>query len=71
MSEPAAGPLLPVANYTYALILRRNQELHQPREGETLVAWKQFRFNWLLLAVVLAVFDLCLLLTDFHLRAAI
>jgi hypothetical protein len=68
MSEPAAGRLLSLATSARALLSRRSQELRQSGEGEALVAWKQFRFNWLLIAVALVVFDLCLLLTDFRIQ---
>jgi hypothetical protein len=37
---------------------------------EAAVAWRIFRFNWFLIAVAVAVFDLCLLLTDFRIRPA-
>jgi PAP2 superfamily protein len=68
MSEPAAGRLLPIATYVRVLISKARQALHQADEAEALLVWKQFRFNWLLLAVVLAIFDLCLLVTDFRIH---
>jgi hypothetical protein len=68
MSKPAAGHLWPIATYARALISQGRQQLHRSHEGEALVAWKQFRFNWLLLAVAIAIFDLCLLLTNFRIR---
>jgi hypothetical protein len=68
MSKPATGRLLPIASYIRALVSQARQKPHQSQEAATLVAWKQFRFNWLLLAVMLAIFDLCLMLTDFRIN---
>ncbi|MGC2087309.1 MAG: phosphatase PAP2 family protein [Bradyrhizobium sp.] len=67
MLGPAAGRPLSIATYIRALI-SQNQEFHQPLERDAVAAWKQFRFNWLLIAMALAIFDLCLLLTDFQIR---
>lgn len=36
--------------------------------GDGQAAWRLFRINWLLIAAVLAVFALCLLVTNFHVR---
>jgi hypothetical protein len=68
MSKPAAGRLLPIVTYARALISQGRRQPHQRHEAEASVAWKQFRFNWLLIAILLAIFDLCLLLTDFRIR---
>lgn len=67
MSEPTAGRLLSIATSARALLSQSGEE-HQSRQGEALIAWKQFRFNWLLLGVALAIFDICLLLTDFRIQ---
>jgi PAP2 superfamily len=67
MLEPATGRLLSTVPLARAAISRRRQADH-PHQGEALAIWQQFRFNWLLLAILIAIFDLCLLLTDFRLR---
>src|ERR1700749_1133624 len=68
MSKPAADRLLPIVTYIRGLISQGSRQPHPRQEAEASVTWMQFRFNWLLLALALAVFDLCLLLTDFRIR---
>ena len=50
------------------LISQWAQKPLQPEGEEAQLVRKQFRFNWLLLAVAVTVFDLCLQLTDFRVR---
>jgi PAP2 superfamily len=66
MSEPATGNLLPIFQRTSSP--QRTHELDRLHGKDIALAWKLFRLNWLLIAIVLAVFDLCLLLTDFRVQ---
>jgi hypothetical protein len=68
MSEPASGYLLPIAKHKFSRLSKPTDGLDTLYGNEIVLAWKLFRLNWLLIAVVLAAFDLCLLLTDFRVR---
>jgi PAP2 superfamily len=68
MSESAVGRLLPIAAYARALMPQLRLQFGPPDENLAQIVRNQFRFNWLLLAIALVVFDLCLLLTTFRIR---
>lgn len=67
MLESAFGRFLPnFFRLTGSSTERRRLEVRHGRD--VAIAWSLFRVNWLILAVLLAVFDLSLVLTDFRIR---
>jgi PAP2 superfamily len=68
MSKPANPLLIQIVALVSAAISRAGRLPGRPDEAEALAVRQQFRFNWLLIGIVMAIFDLCLLLTDFHIR---
>jgi hypothetical protein len=68
MSNTTTRRPLPIAAHARALIAPKGLQFGPPDEALAQLVRKQFRFNWLLLAIAVAVFDLCLLLTNFRVR---
>jgi len=68
MVEPAIGTLLPAFFHCRWFVSHETTQIEDQHGRDVAVAWTVFRLNWLILAVLLAIFDLSLLLTDFRIR---
>lgn len=67
MLEPALGCLLPTF-FRFTGSSTARSQLEARHGGEVALAWSLFRVNWLVLAILLAIFDLCLVSTDFRVQ---
>ncbi|WP_407155065.1 phosphatase PAP2 family protein [Bradyrhizobium sp. STM 3557] len=68
MMEPAIGTLLPTFFRRRQFVSYEAADIEHRHGQDVAVAWTIFRLNWLFLALLLAIFDLALLLTDFRIR---
>ncbi|WP_315769001.1 phosphatase PAP2 family protein [Bradyrhizobium sp. SZCCHNR2012] len=69
MLEPALGRLLPNFFRHFPTAFAEREQLEARHGNDGALAWSLFRLNWLVLTVLLAVFDLCLMMTDFRIQS--